>query len=60
MGLQKEIVAICDLCTKKERFEEASNVNEAQSIAPQKGWFVKKKGTAVEFAICPKCRSAIA
>lgn len=60
MGLQREIVAVCDLCSKRERFEDASNTNEAKSVALEKGWFVKKKGTTIDFVICPKCRSTIA
>lgn len=60
MGVYREIVAVCDLCSKKERFDDKKNVNEAVVEAPQRGWFIKKKGTAVDFVICPKCRSEIA
>ena len=60
MGLHKEIIARCDLCQRKERFDEASNVREAQEVAHNRGWFIKKKGTAVDFVICSKCRSELA
>ena len=59
MGIHKEVVATCDLCSKKERFEEASNLNEAQEVALQRNWYVKKKGTGVEFVICDRCRNEI-
>lgn len=59
MGVYKEIVAVCDLCAKKERFDEAKNVNEAQGVASQRGWFLKKKGATVDFVICPRCRNEI-
>ena len=59
MGLTREVVAVCDLCSRKQRFEEASKINEAQEVALEKGWFVKKKGTAVDFVICDKCREML-
>lgn len=59
MGLYREVVAVCDLCSKKERLDETKTVNEAKNVASQRGWFLKKKGTVVDFVICPKCRSEI-
>ncbi len=59
MGLFKEIVAECDLCNRKERFEGAGTIREAQTVALEKGWYVKKKTTVVDFVICDKCRNEI-
>ena len=59
MGLFKEIVAQCDLCSRKERFDGAGTIREAQTVALEKGWYVKKKNTMVEFVICDKCRNEV-
>ena len=59
MGLYKETVGKCDLCGRKERFEEAGSIKEAQRVALEKGWYIKKKSTVVEFVICDKCRNEV-
>lgn len=59
MGLKKEIVGVCDLCSRKERFEEASSMKQAQEVALTKGWYVRRKATVVEFVICDKCREEL-
>ena len=59
MGVYREVVAVCDLCSKKERFDDTKSVNDAVAVAPSKGWVIKKKGTAINFVVCPKCRSEI-
>ena len=56
MGLRREIVGICDLCSRKERFEEASSMKQAQEVALTHGWYVRRKGTVIDFVICAKCR----
>lgn len=60
MGVYREIVAVCDLCSKKENFHDATSINDAVAIAPDRGWVIHKKGTTVGFTVCPKCRKVLA
>ena len=59
MGLYKETAGKCDLCGRKERFEGAGSIKQAQTAALEKGWYIKKKNTIVEFVICDKCRDEV-